>query len=96
METKISSLATSYDMTQDRQPLTLPQTGTGSLASQIATGAVDAADLRLVIESDGNSYVYKTVNRVTGEIIARYPRDDVVKMQDEAAYEAGQIIRAKA
>ncbi len=68
----------------------------GSLQSQIATGAVDEADLRLVIEGHGNSYIYKTVNRRTGETVTQFPRDEVLKLQTTEGYAAGQVIRAKA
>jgi len=67
----------------------------GSLASQIATGQINEADLRLVIEPDKGSYIYKTINRVTGETLAQYPREDVVKMRDASDYTAGKVVNAK-
>ena len=42
------------------------------------------------------SYVYKTVNRRTGEVILQFPRDDVLKMREQLDYEAGDVIRTKA
>ena len=67
----------------------------GSLASQIATGQINEADLRLVIEEDKGSYIYKTINRVTGETLAQYPREDVIKMRDATDYTAGKVVNAK-
>jgi len=55
-----------------------------------------AADLRLVIEPRGSSYVYKTIDRRTGEIVSQYPMEEIVKMLSEQRYSAGVIIRATA
>ncbi|MFM8375318.1 MAG: flagellar protein FlaG [Phenylobacterium sp.] len=55
-----------------------------------------AADLRLVIEPRGSSYVYKTIDRRTGEIVSQYPMEEIVKMMSEQRYTAGVIIRATA
>lgn len=55
-----------------------------------------AADLRLVIEPRGSSYVYKTIDRRTGEIVSQYPMEEIAKMLNEQRYSAGVIIRATA
>jgi len=54
--------------------------------------------MRLVIEEDqaSGSYVYKQVNRLTGEVLMQFPRDDVLKMREQLDYEAGDVIRTKA
>lgn len=54
--------------------------------------------MRLVIEEDkaSGSYVYKTVNRLTGEVLMQFPRDAVLKLRERVDYEAGAVIRAKA
>ena len=58
----------------------------------------DQADLRLVIEEgkDGGSYVYKTVDRRTGEVILQLPRESILEMRDDVQYVAGAVIRARA
>ncbi len=55
-------------------------------------------DLRLVIEPDetGRDYVYKLINRTTGEEVARLTRVEVAAMGKTAAYTAGAVIRTKA
>jgi flagellar protein FlaG len=60
--------------------------------------AQDEADLRLVIEEGHvpGSYIYKTVNRVTGEIVAQYPREALLRLRDDAEYAVGAVISAKA
>ncbi|OXE36481.1 MAG: hypothetical protein CGW95_07390 [Phenylobacterium zucineum] len=67
----------------------------GSLESQIATGQIKEADLRLVIEEHQGSYIYKTINRLTGETVAQYPREDMIKMRDAVNYKAGKVVNAK-
>jgi hypothetical protein len=36
------------------------------------------------------------VNRLTGEVLLQFPRDDVLRMRERLDYEAGAVIRAKA
>ncbi|WP_394764366.1 flagellar protein FlaG [Phenylobacterium sp.] len=54
--------------------------------------------MRLIIEEDkaSNSYVYKTVNRLTGEVIQQLPRETVLQLREQLNYEAGDVVRAKA
>lgn len=56
------------------------------------------ADLRLVIEEDeaSGSYVYKTIDRRTGEVVAQLPRDEMLRRGGEGDYAAGDVIRARA
>lgn len=58
----------------------------------------DAADLRLVIEEDRASglFIYKTIDRRTGDVVLQLPREEVVRMHASEAYTAGAIIKAKA
>jgi flagellar protein FlaG len=60
--------------------------------------APDQAEMRLVIEMDqaSGSYVYKTINRATGEVISQLPRAEVLKLRDGGRYAAGAVIRTKA
>lgn len=59
-------------------------------------GVQPESDLRLVIEESAGSYVYKTIDRLTGNVIAQYPRDELLRMQTEGSYSAGGIVSAKA
>ncbi len=52
-------------------------------------------DMRLVIEEQGETFVYKTVDRRTGEVVQQLPREDVVRMREEVAYAAGAVISAQ-
>jgi flagellar protein FlaG len=60
--------------------------------------APEEVDLRLEIVEDqaSGTYVYKTVNRRTGEVVQQYPREEILRLRDAAAYHAGEVIRTKA
>ena len=62
------------------------------------SGPADAADLRLVIEEDqeSGSFIYKTIDRRTGEVVLQLPRTDVLRMREDRSYSAGSVIRASA
>jgi flagellar protein FlaG len=53
------------------------------------------ADLRLVIEEQAGTFVYKTIDRRTGEVVLQLPREDVVRMREEETYAAGDVISAQ-
>ncbi|ATC31924.1 hypothetical protein CA606_05910 [Caulobacter vibrioides] len=55
-------------------------------------------DLRLVIEHDDASgaFVYKTVDRRTGETLQQFPREEVLKMRDGPDYETGDVFDGQA
>ncbi len=54
-------------------------------------------DTRLVIEMDqaSGSFVYKTIDRRTGEVVRQLPRAEVLKMRDGGQYEAGAVIKTQ-
>ncbi|MBB4799116.1 flagellar protein FlaG [Brevundimonas bullata] len=55
----------------------------------------DAGRYRLTIEEGPDGFVYKTLDRVTGEVIRQLPREDVVKMRHSPAYGPGELIKTK-
>ncbi len=57
-----------------------------------------APDLRLVIEDRGpnGGFVYKTIDRRTGEVVQQLPREEVLRMHEAAGYEAGAVIATRA
>jgi len=58
----------------------------------------DTADLRLVIEDDqaAGCFVYKTVDWRTGQVVQQIPREQILRMREEPAYLAGDVIKTKA
>lgn len=55
----------------------------------------DAGSYRLTIEEGPDGFVYKTLDRVTGEVIRQLPREDVAKMRHSPAYGPGELIKAR-
>lgn len=55
-------------------------------------------DLRLVIEQDDDSgeYVYKTVDRRTGETLQQFPREQILKLREESDYASGAVFDGQA
>jgi flagellar protein FlaG len=96
MESKVTAFAATPDPTFG-QKAAAPRPDTGASAPRVDPGQ-DPADMRLVIEEDKatDSYVYKTVNRLTGEVIQQLPRDQVLKLREQLDYEAGDVVRTKA
>jgi flagellar protein FlaG len=54
-------------------------------------------DLRLIIEEDGGpgSYVYKTIDRRTGEVVNQFPREEILRIRHSADYKAGKVVKAE-
>ncbi|MNH48740.1 hypothetical protein D3C87_1043600 [compost metagenome] len=55
----------------------------------------DVGRYRLTIEEGPTGFVYKTRDRVTGEVIRQLPREEVVKMSASPGYGAGELIKTK-
>ena len=59
-----------------------------------ASASADAARYRLVIEAADDGFIYKTVDRHTGEVVRQWPREEVRKLADDPTYREGRIIVA--
>ena len=96
MESKVAAFAATPDPTYGQKPAAPPPDIATS--AKRAAQSQDPVDMRLVIEEDkvANSYVYKTVNRLTGEVIRQLPRDQGLKLREQLDYEAGDVVSAKA
>jgi flagellar protein FlaG len=96
MDSKVAAFAATPDPTFGQRSAQPQRPPSGSAAR---TGPdQDPADMRLVIEEDkaSGSYVYKTVNRLTGEVVQQLPREQVLQLMEQVEYEAGQVVRTKA
>ena len=96
MDNKVAATAATSDpMFSQSQPARTPVRAKDAAP---APAGPDPMDLRLVIEEDqaSGSYVYKTVDRRTGEIIQQLPRAEVLKLRGEVLYETGKVISTKA
>jgi flagellar protein FlaG len=95
MDTKVTAFAATPDATYGQAPAAPPSQDSGANEAPADNGA---SDLRLVIEEDrgSGSYVYKTIDRRTGEVLQSLPRADILKLRAAAAYAAGSVIRTEA
>ncbi len=93
MEPRVAAIAPAPD------PVSTVQTAPPAHAREpaVATGP-DPVDMRLVIEEDqaSGSFVYKTINRLTGEVVQQFPRAEVLKLRSQAQYAAGSVIKTEA
>jgi flagellar protein FlaG len=94
MDTKITARLGASDPGAPTSPPATPIAG----RVELPPATQDQAVQRLVIERDqgSGSYVYKTVDRVTGEVIQQLPRAEVLRMREVAHYAAGAVIQTKA
>ena len=67
------------------------------VAEAPAVPAQDPVSLRLVIDLDQatGGYVYKTINRLTGEVVSQLPRAEVLRLR-EGGSEPGAVIQTTA
>ena len=51
-------------------------------------------DTRLVIDQDNSTgaYIYKTVDRITGDVIKQYPREKMISLAKAPDYVSGSVI----
>ena len=69
-------------------------TGATSDRDRAARQAEDAARYRLIIEEGPTqgTFVYKTLDSATGEVVRQFPREQVLRMADSGGYSAGGLI----
>ncbi|MFJ6024759.1 hypothetical protein ACIQC9_09230 [Brevundimonas sp. NPDC092305] len=65
----------------------------GSKNNQQSETGHEAGRYRLVIEEGpSGAFVYKTMDRLTGEVVRQFPRERVMAMHASADYGAGSVI----
>ena len=65
--------------------------------SRASQDAERAARYRLVIEEGpSGSFIYKTMDRVTGEVVKQLPREQVVDLMQTREYSSGSVINTTA
>ncbi len=59
-----------------------------------AKEAEQTARYRLIIEEGPTegTFVYKTLNSVTGEVVRQFPREQVLRLSQASGYSAGTLI----
>ncbi|WP_374570051.1 flagellar protein FlaG [Phenylobacterium sp.] len=94
MENNVASTAPLHDI----EPVQPVRSSVPAAAPAAPEPRQDQADLRLVIEENGHTgtFVYKTIDRRTGEVVSQIPREEVLKMQHAEGYESGTVIKTQA
>lgn len=80
-------------------PPATPSTAGGDFnQGRPAKEAEQAANYRLIIEEGPTigTFIYKTLDSVTGEIVNQYPRELVLRMAEKQDYAAGGLIDTNA
>ena len=73
--------------------------GSGDFAdSRPSQEAERLARYRLVIEEGGAKgvFIYKILDRETGEVVRQLPRDEVARMSGQSSYATGAVIDTRA
>lgn len=98
METKAALSALAADQAPSGQypKVTAPEPSAGDVGvseKRADSSEPQPGDLRLVIEQDEDSgaFIYKTVDRRTGETLQILPREDVLKLKNAATYDPGAV-----
>ncbi len=77
-------------------PAVTPTVTSGDEApvTQASSEVEQAAHYRLVIEEGPTigSFIYKTMDSTTGEIVRQFPREQVIRMAEAKKYDAGSVI----
>ncbi len=96
METKVAAVAPAPDPKKPKVQPTVPAASSGE-APAVPQGP-DPVEMRLIIEMDqaSGSYIYKTINRLTGEVVQQLPRAEVLRLKVESQYSAGSVIKTEA
>ncbi|MDX5394486.1 MAG: flagellar protein FlaG [Pseudomonadota bacterium] len=95
MEPRVAAVAATNSVAFERS---LPRARFEERTTPRVEPKSDQPDLRLIIEENEGlgSYVYKTVDRRTGEVVSQIPREEVLKMRDSADYQSGDVVDTKA
>jgi len=80
------------------QPVGSSASSGGFADSRMQQEAEEAARYRLVIEEgpSAGSFIYKTMDRVTGEVVRQLPREQVVDLMRDQSYHSGAVIDTRA
>ncbi|HEX8472365.1 MAG TPA: flagellar protein FlaG [Brevundimonas sp.] len=73
-------------------------TGDEQSAPRASSDAEPAPQYRLVIEEGptSGSFIYKTLDRATGEVVRQFPREQVLRLAEARRYDAGSVIDTNA
>ncbi len=93
--TKVSSTSASPDLSGTASTAAFPSVAPTVKKDPPAVEKV--ADFRLVIEEDPatGSFVYKTLDRRTGEVVNQFPREQMLRLRDAENYAPGKVFNGQ-
>lgn len=71
------------------------KTGTESgLANQSSPESIPAYKLKLTIDKDPDTgeYIYRAIDRYTGEVVRQFPQKELLELRKSNAYKAGSVV----
>lgn len=80
-------------------PVAAPvNTGNEQTAPKATNDGEPATQYRLVIEEGPTmgSFIYKTLDSTTGEVVRQFPREQVLRLAEAQKYDAGSVINTTA
>jgi flagellar protein FlaG len=98
MSNSVAVTAPTADASVGQSPFSQSEILSPAALIQDQTEVSNPADLRLVIEEDkaAGTFVYKTVDWRTGEVVQQLPREEVLQMREAQNYSAGKLLATKA
>jgi len=97
MSNSVAITAPTADQSVGQSPFSQSEILSPTALVQDQTAVSDPADLRLVIEEDkaAGTFVYKTVDWRTGEVVQQLPREEVLQLREAQNYSAGKLLTTK-
>ena len=96
--TKVAATSATPDLTGTPSNAPVPSAAPVAPVKSAAPSAADKiVDYRLVIEEDPitGSFIYKTLDRRTGEVVNQFPREQVLRLKDSQAYSPGRVFNSQ-
>ena len=90
--------ATSGGAFASKPDATVPAEAIAADDAVSSTPESNSANLRLEIEDnkEAGCFVYKIINRATGEVVIQIPQEQILKLRESDSYLAGDVIKAQA
>ena len=92
---KVAATSTSPDLSGTASSTSFPSAAPVKVQARPPVQKI--TDFRLVIEEDPatGSFVYKTLDRRTGEVVNQYPREQVLRLKDAQNYAPGKVFNSQ-
>jgi flagellar protein FlaG len=96
--TKVAAISATPDLSGTPSNAPVPSAAPAAPVKAADPSAADRiVDYRLVIEEDPvtGSFIYKTLDRRTGEVVNQFPREQLLRLRDSEAYSPGKVFNSQ-